>query len=98
MSCAFVFPGQGSQSVGMLSTLADRSEVAALLATADRVLGEPLSTLIAEGPAEDLALTTQTQPAMLVAGLAFLAALLAAGRPEADLVSRDRPGGATAAG
>ena len=87
MSCAFVFPGQGSQSVGMLSTLADRPEVAALLATADRVLGEPLSTLIAEGPAEDLALTTQTQPAMLVAGLACLAAWRAAGGPEADFVA-----------
>ncbi|MGE0802656.1 MAG: ACP S-malonyltransferase [Lautropia sp.] len=87
MSVAFVFPGQGSQSVGMLSTLAARPEVASLLASADRVLGEPLSTVIAEGPAEQLGLTTQTQPAMLVAGFACLSAWRADGGPEPDFVA-----------
>lgn len=81
MTTAFLFPGQGSQAPGMLSSLADRPEVADLLATADRVLGEPLSTMIAEGPAEALALTANTQPAMLVAGLACYRAWRAAGGP-----------------
>ena len=65
----------------MLSSLAGRPEVAELLATADRVLGEPLSTMIAEGPAEALALTANTQPAMLVAGLACYRAWRTAGGP-----------------
>jgi [acyl-carrier-protein] S-malonyltransferase len=81
MTVAFLFPGQGSQAVGMLSTLATRPEVARLLETADAVLGEPLSRLIAEGPAETLALTANTQPAMLVAGLACFEAWRAAGGP-----------------
>jgi [acyl-carrier-protein] S-malonyltransferase len=61
--------------------------VAELLATADRVLGEPISRLIAEGPAEELALTTNTQPAMLLAGLACLAAWREAGGFEPDFVA-----------
>lgn len=81
MTTAFLFPGQGSQSPGMLSSLAARPEVADLLATADRVLGEPLSAMIADGPAEALALTANTQPAMLVAGLACYRAWQAAGGP-----------------
>ncbi|MFP5405931.1 MAG: malonyl CoA-acyl carrier protein transacylase, partial [Gammaproteobacteria bacterium] len=65
MSLAFVFPGQGSQSVGMLDGFAQSPEVRALLDEADAALGEPLSKLIAAGPAEALALTVNTQPAML---------------------------------
>lgn len=87
MSVAFIFPGQGSQSVGMLASLAERPEVSGLLAVADEVLGEPLSRLIAEGPAEELALTTNTQPAMLLAGLACLAAWRSAGGFEPDFVA-----------
>jgi [acyl-carrier-protein] S-malonyltransferase len=87
MSVAFVFPGQGSQSVGMLSSLSDRPEVARLMETADQVLGTPLSKVIAEGPADDLSLTVNTQPAMLLAGLACLAAWRAAGGPEPDFVA-----------
>jgi [acyl-carrier-protein] S-malonyltransferase len=87
MSVAFIFPGQGSQSVGMLASLADRPEVAALLRAADKVLGESISTLIAEGPAEELSLTTNTQPAMLLAGLACLAAWRSAGGFEPDFVA-----------
>ncbi len=68
MTVAYVFPGQGSQSVGMLSGFADSREARSLLERADDALGEKLSTLIAEGPAEALSLTVNTQPAMLVAG------------------------------
>ncbi|MBA3478208.1 MAG: ACP S-malonyltransferase [Lautropia sp.] len=87
MSVAFIFPGQGSQSVGMLSSLAQRPEVAALLRMADQVLAEPMSQLIEQGPAEELALTTNTQPAMLLAGLACLAAWRTAGGFEPDFVA-----------
>jgi [acyl-carrier-protein] S-malonyltransferase len=87
MSVAFIFPGQGSQSVGMLSSLAQRPEVAALLRTADAVLGEPMSRLMAQGPTEELALTTNTQPAMLLAGLACLAAWRSAGGFEPAFVA-----------
>ena len=82
MALAFVFPGQGSQSVGMLDALADRPEVARVLATADEALGEDLSGLIGKGPADQLGLTVNTQPAMLVAGIACLEAWRAAGGPE----------------
>lgn len=82
MSLAFVFPGQGSQAVGMLDAFAGVPAVAELVASADAALGEPLSALIAQGPAEQLALTVNTQPAMLLAGLACHAAWRAAGGPE----------------
>ena len=67
---AFVFPGQGSQSVGMLDAWAGHPEVAATLREASDALGEDLGKLIHEGPKESLALTTNTQPVMLVAGVA----------------------------
>jgi [acyl-carrier-protein] S-malonyltransferase len=79
MTFAFVFPGQGSQSVGMLNSLADRPEVQATLAEASLALDEDLTHLIAAGPAEALALTTNTQPVMLVAGVACYRAWLATG-------------------
>lgn len=82
VALAFVFPGQGSQSVGMLDVWSAQPAVAALLQQADQALGEPLSTLIAQGPAESLALTVNTQPAMLVAGLAACLAWRDAGGPE----------------
>ena len=87
MKLAFLFPGQGSQAVGMLDSLIERPEVAALGAEADAALGEPLSALIAGGPAESLALTVNTQPAMLLAGLACYRAWRAAGGPDADAVA-----------
>ena len=87
MSIAFIFPGQGSQSVGMLATLASRPEAAELLRAADEVLGEPLSRLIAEGPAEELALTVNTQPAMLLAGLVCLKSWRNAGGLEPHFVA-----------
>jgi [acyl-carrier-protein] S-malonyltransferase len=79
MTFAFVFPGQGSQSVGMLNSVAERPEVRATLQEASDVLGEDVAKLIAEGPAEALSLTTNTQPVMLTAGVAFYRAWLAAG-------------------
>jgi [acyl-carrier-protein] S-malonyltransferase len=79
MTFAFVFPGQGSQSVGMLNTIAQRPEVLTTLQEASDALGEDVTKLIAEGPAEALSLTTNTQPVMLTAGVAFYRAWLAAG-------------------
>ncbi len=68
---AFVFPGQGSQSVGMLDAWGDDPVVAATLAEASDALHEDLGALIHHGPKEALALTTNTQPVMLVAGVAI---------------------------
>jgi len=79
MTFAFVFPGQGSQSVGMLNSIAERAEVRTTLQEASEALGEDIAKLIAEGPAEALSLTTNTQPVMLTAGVAFFRAWLAAG-------------------
>ena len=67
---AFVFPGQGSQSVGMLDAWGDHPVVALTLKEASDALGEDLGKLIREGPKEALALTTNTQPVMLVAAIA----------------------------
>ncbi len=67
---AFVFPGQGSQAVGMLDGWADHPAVVQTLQEASDALGEDVGRLIHEGPKEQLALTTNTQPVMLVAGVA----------------------------
>ncbi|WP_198971003.1 ACP S-malonyltransferase [Xylophilus sp. ASV27] len=69
-SFAFVFPGQGSQSVGMLDAWGDHPAVAETLREASDALGEDVARLVREGPKEALALTTNTQPVMLVAGVA----------------------------
>lgn len=67
---AFVFPGQGSQSVGMLDAWGDHPVVVETLKEASDALGENIGQLIQNGPKEALALTTNTQPVMLVAGVA----------------------------
>src|SRR5688572_2927022 len=73
---AFVFPGQGSQTVGMGRDLAVSSPAAAaVFAAADAALGEPLSALAWEGPAERLDLTENAQPALLAASIAILEGL-----------------------
>ncbi len=73
---AFIFPGQGSQSVGMGKALAESSPAAAaVLAEADAALGEPISRLAFDGPAEQLDLTANAQPALVAVSIAFLAAL-----------------------
>src|SRR3984957_18094168 len=71
MSLAFVFPGQGSQSIGMMSSLAKVSpSIEATFAEASSVLGYDLWRRCQEGPAEALNATECTQPAMLTAGVA----------------------------
>ena len=74
---AFVFPGQGSQSVGMLDAWGDNAVVRHTLAEASEALGEDLARLIHEGPKEQLDLTTNTQPVMLTAGVACYRAWIA---------------------
>lgn len=76
---AFVFPGQGSQAVGMLDAWGDHAAVREVVAEASDALGEDIGTLIQQGPKEALALTTNTQPVMLVAGVAAYRAWLAEG-------------------
>jgi [acyl-carrier-protein] S-malonyltransferase len=73
---AFVFPGQGSQAVGMGAALAASSPAAAaVFAAADAALGERISRLAWDGPAETLNLTENAQPALLATSIAYLAAL-----------------------
>ena len=74
---AIVFPGQGSQSVGMLDAWGDDPAVRDTLVEASDILGEDLAKLIREGPKEQLELTTNTQPVMLTAGIACYRAWLA---------------------
>lgn len=84
---AFVFPGQGSQSVGMLDAWGDHPAVAETLKEASDALGEDVGRLIQEGPKEALALTTNTQPVMLVAGIAAYRAWRAEGGAEPAVVA-----------
>ncbi len=70
MSFAFVFPGQGSQSVAMMAAYGDSPVVRATFDEASAALGEDLWTMVAEGPAERLSQTVNTQPIMLTAGVA----------------------------
>lgn len=70
MSFAFVFPGQGSQSVGMMNAYGDNRVVRRTFDEASAALGEDLWSMVAEGPAERLAQTVNTQPVMLAAGVA----------------------------
>ncbi|MEX0852391.1 MAG: ACP S-malonyltransferase [Bauldia sp.] len=80
MAVAFTFPGQGSQSVGMGKALADSFfEARAVFEAVDDALGERLSTVIWEGPAERLTLTENTQPALMAVSLAALRVLEARG-------------------
>src|SRR3546814_11860285 len=70
---AFIFPGQGSQSVGMGKALADASTVArALFEEVDDALGQHLTRLMAEGPQEELTLTENAQPAIMANAVATL--------------------------
>ena len=84
---AFVFPGQGSQAVGMLDAWGDHPAVAETVREASDALGEDLGRLIKEGPKEALALTTNTQPVMLVAGVAAYRAWRAEGGAEPVVVA-----------
>ena len=84
---AFVFPGQGSQAVGMLNGFADNKVVQDTLAEASDALGFDLGKMIAEGPKEDLDLTTNTQPVMLTSSVAFYRAWIAAGGALPEVVA-----------
>jgi [acyl-carrier-protein] S-malonyltransferase len=84
---AFVFPGQGSQSVGMLDAWGDHPAVAQTLAEASAALGEDVGRLIHEGPKEALELTTNTQPVMLTAAIACYRAWRAEGGAEPAAVA-----------
>ena len=74
---AFVFPGQGSQAVGMLDAWGDDAAVRQTLLEASDALGEDIAKLIREGPKDQLDLTTNTQPVMLTAGIACYRAWIA---------------------
>jgi [acyl-carrier-protein] S-malonyltransferase len=87
MKIAFVFPGQGSQSVGMLDSFAGDAAVDDVLREASAALGQDIAALIHAGPAEDLSLTVNTQPVMLVAGYAVYRAWRAAGGPAPAVVA-----------
>jgi [acyl-carrier-protein] S-malonyltransferase len=76
-SFAFVFPGQGSQSVGMLDAWGDHPVIVQTLAEASDALDQDVGQLIKDGPKEALALTTNTQPVMLIAGIAAYRAWIA---------------------
>ena len=84
---AFVFPGQGSQSVGMLDAWGDHPAVRQTLDEASTVLGEDIGRLIREGPKEQLDMTTNTQPVMLTAGVACYRAWLAETKAAPDVVA-----------
>jgi [acyl-carrier-protein] S-malonyltransferase len=84
---AFVFPGQGSQAIGMLNGFAENPVVQATLQEASDVLGMDVAKMIAEGPKEDLDLTTNTQPVMLTAAVATYRAWIAAGGALPKLVA-----------
>lgn len=79
MKLAFVFPGQGSQSVGMMQGWGERAEVRATFAEASDALGQDLWALVTEGPADLLNQTVNTQPAMLAADVAAWRVWQAAG-------------------
>jgi [acyl-carrier-protein] S-malonyltransferase len=84
---AFVFPGQGSQSVGMLDAWGDHPAIQETLKEASDAMGEDLGALIHEGPKEALALTTNTQPVMLVSAIAAYRAWLAEGGAKPSVVA-----------
>ena len=87
MMLAMVFPGQGSQSVGMLRAYAGLPEVEAVRAQAAEALGAEFVALLDEGPAEALNLTVNTQPAMVTAGYAAYRAWRALGGPAPEIVA-----------
>ena len=87
MKIAFVFPGQGSQAVGMLKGYAGLPDVDVVRADAAAVLGAEFLHLLDEGPAESLGLTVNTQPAMVTAGYAAYRAWIALGGPKPAVVA-----------
>ncbi len=87
MNTAFVFPGQGSQSVGMMAGFEGHPLVRSTFDEASAALGDDLWTLVTEGPEEALNQTVNTQPVMLTAGVAVWRAWQAAGGPMPGVVA-----------
>ena len=87
MKFAMVFPGQGSQSVGMLRAYAGLPGIDGILAEAEEVLGREFVALLDKGPAEQLNLTVNTQPAMVTAGFAVFRAWRSLGGPLPTVVA-----------
>jgi [acyl-carrier-protein] S-malonyltransferase len=87
MKLAIVFPGQGSQSVGMMQAYGDMAAVREVIAEASDVLNQDLAKLMAEGPAETLNQTVNTQPVMLTAGYAAYRAWRSLGGAEPALLA-----------
>ncbi|KAA3653695.1 MAG: [acyl-carrier-protein] S-malonyltransferase [Proteobacteria bacterium] len=87
MKFALVFPGQGSQSVGMMAAYGDSPEIRHTFQEASDALGEDLWAMVSDGPAERLSQTVNTQPLMLTAGVAVYRAWQAAGGPAPAIVA-----------
>jgi [acyl-carrier-protein] S-malonyltransferase len=87
MNFAFVFPGQGSQSVGMMAAYGESAVIRQAFAEASDALGQDLWQMIAEGPADVLAQTVNTQPLMLTAGIAVYREWIARGGAVPALVA-----------
>jgi [acyl-carrier-protein] S-malonyltransferase len=87
MKIAFVFPGQGSQSIGMMAGYEAHPAVRATFAEASDVLGQDLWALVSDGPEADINRTVNTQPLMLTAGIAVLRAWTGAGGTTPDIVA-----------
>lgn len=87
MKLAMVFPGQGSQSVGMVRAYEGLPEVDAVRSEAESALGPAFLQLLDEGPADALGLTVNTQPAMVTAGYAAYRAWIALGGPRPEIVA-----------
>jgi [acyl-carrier-protein] S-malonyltransferase len=87
MKLAMVFPGQGSQAVGMLGAYGGLPGIDAVRSEAAAVLGSDFIKLLDDGPAEALGLTTNTQPAMVTAGYAAFRAWMESGGPRPEVVA-----------
>ena len=87
MKLALVFPGQGSQAVGMMQGFAETPIVRETFEEASTALGQDLWKLVAEGPADDLNATVNTQPVMLTAAYAMYRAWQQAGAPAPAVVA-----------
>ncbi|WP_154223275.1 ACP S-malonyltransferase [Marinicella rhabdoformis] len=84
---AFVFPGQGSQSVGMLDALTEYSEITTLFEQANDVLGHDILTMVNTGPADDLNQTQWTQPALLAASVGIYQAISKRSEIQVDVMA-----------
>lgn len=87
MAFALVFPGQGSQAVGMMAAYGESAVIRDTFSEASEALGDDLWEMVCNGPAERLALTVNTQPLMLTAGVAVYRAWQAAGGPQPAILA-----------